>query len=164
MRSLSTRAQVLTRLFVCPGASLRQVHGEDVRGLERTGLACTLSGPFPPPALQDHRTAMRNLPCRLAAALPTLLCAALLPAAEESTKLPAFRPPAVPLVTSDPFLSVWSINDRLHDGDTRHWTGKPHTLHSLVRIDDRAYRLMGTKPADAPPLEQTGLEVLPTRT
>ena len=107
---------------------------------------------------------MRNLPCRLAAALPTLLCAALLPAAEESTKLPAFRPPAVPLVTSDPFLSVWSFNDRLHDGDTRHWTGKPHTLMALVRIDEKPYRLMGSRPADVPALEQTGLEVLPTRT
>src|SRR2546427_2764242 len=75
-----------------------------------------------------------------------------------------FRPPAVPLVTVDPYLSVWSFNDRLNDADTHHWTGKPHTLFSLVRIDGKPYRLMGAQPADVPALEQTDLQVLPTRT
>jgi hypothetical protein len=75
-----------------------------------------------------------------------------------------FRPPAVPLVTCDPYLSVWSFNDRLNDADTHHWTGKPHTLLSLVRIDGKAYRLAGARPANVPALEQTNLEVLPTRT
>src|SRR5438552_11278890 len=75
-----------------------------------------------------------------------------------------FRPPAVPIVTCDPYLSVWSFNDRLNDADTRHWTGKPHTLMNLVRIDGKSYRLMGAQPANVPALEQTGLQVLPTRT
>ena len=74
------------------------------------------------------------------------------------------RPPAVPLVTCDPYLSVWSFNDRLTDADTRHWTGKPHTLLSLVRIDGKPYRVMGPQPSSAPALEQTQLQVLPTRT
>ena len=76
----------------------------------------------------------------------------------------AFRPPAVPLVTSDPFLSIWSEADRLTDAPTRHWTRHEHALVSLIRVDGKAYRLMGTDPGTAPALPQVGLEVKPTRT
>lgn len=88
----------------------------------------------------------------------------LLITALASTGVSMGRPPAVPLVTVDPYLSIWSFNDRLNDADTHHWTGKPHTLLSLVRIDGKAFRLMGAQPANVPALEQTRLEVLPTCT
>lgn len=81
-----------------------------------------------------------------------------------------FRPPAVPLITHDPYFSVWSFSDELHASDAVHWTGGPNTLGSMIRIDGKAFRLMGNDPRfrlDKPttePLPQTGLEVHPTRT
>lgn len=73
------------------------------------------------------------------------------------------RPPAVPLVANDPFLSIWSMSDELTGSPTRHWTEKNHRLTSLVRIDEMCYRLMGDAPSDLPAAKQVGLTVLPTR-
>jgi len=74
------------------------------------------------------------------------------------------RPPAVPLVTHDPYFSIWSPADKLTDADTMHWTGKPHRLTSLVYIDSSWFRILGASPADFPVLAQKSLTVLPTRT
>ncbi|MGC8668493.1 MAG: glutaminase domain-containing protein [Chthonomonadales bacterium] len=74
-----------------------------------------------------------------------------------------FRPPSVPLVACDPYFSIWSPADHLYDAPTVHWTGAPHTLASLIRVDGTAYRLMGTAPAGIAPMPQVGLQVLPTR-
>jgi ubiquinone/menaquinone biosynthesis C-methylase UbiE len=76
----------------------------------------------------------------------------------------SLRPPAVPLVVHDPYFSVWSLADKLADGDPRHWTGTEQPMVSMARIDGKAYRLMGKEPAAVPAMPQIGLEVLPTRT
>src|SRR5436309_15935289 len=104
-----------------------------------------------------------NDPLALCLPLAALLAFQITLAAAEDNLSP-LRPPAVPLVTHDPYFSIWSPADKLTDADTVHWTGKPHRLTSLIRIDGKTYRLMGANPANVPALPQTNLEVLPTRT
>lgn len=86
------------------------------------------------------------------------------PPAPRTQKGGTLVPPAAPLVACDPYFSVWSQADELAGTDTTHWTGKPHRLASLVRIDGKPFRLMGATPRAVPALPQTGLTVLPTRT
>ena len=60
------------------------------------------------------------------------------------------RPPAVPLVVHDPYFSVWSFDDALYEGWTRHWTGAVHGMAGLIRVDGQPMRFMG-RPQDVPP-------------
>ncbi|MCX8036728.1 MAG: DUF4965 domain-containing protein [Candidatus Sumerlaeia bacterium] len=83
----------------------------------------------------------------------------------EASPVRALRPPSVPLVACDPYFSIWSPADKLTDAMTCHWTGRTHYLGSLIRVDGKVYRLMGTLPKDVPALPQSGLPlVLPTQT
>ncbi|WP_321333734.1 glutaminase domain-containing protein [uncultured Bacteroides sp.] len=55
----------------------------------------------------------------------------------------ALRAPAVPLITSDPYLSIWSAYNTLNEGSTTHWTGTEHPLLGALRVDGKTYRFMG---------------------
>ena len=116
----------------------------------------------------------------------TLLFLALLPVLDAGAATPmdvslktALRPPSPPLVTVDPYFSVWSSTDALNASQTIHWTGEPSPLLSYVRVDGVLYRVLGLEEErdevmmpkkripsrfKAVAAEQTGLSVLPMRT
>lgn len=73
------------------------------------------------------------------------------------------RTPATPLVLHDPYFSVWSFNDDLTDGPTRHWTGTSQQMSGLMRIDGKAFRFMGND-RELPALKQISRAIWPTRT
>ena len=53
------------------------------------------------------------------------------------------RAPAVPLITVDPYFSIWSPDTKLNVAKTMHWTGKNNTLLGLVVIDGKEYSFLG---------------------
>lgn len=53
------------------------------------------------------------------------------------------RAPSTPLITVDPYFSVWSPADQLTDTVTVHWTGHPNTILGTAEIDGEVYRFMG---------------------
>lgn len=80
------------------------------------------------------------------------------------------RYPSIPLVTVDPYLSLWSACDKLYDDVTRHWTGRRHNMVGLVSVDEETYRFMGKVYGDnaynsePPAIPQTSVKVYPMRT
>ncbi len=81
-----------------------------------------------------------------------------------SAELAPFRPPSVPLVTHDPYFSVWSNSNKLYSDSTRHWTGRENSLNAMARVDGQTFRLMGTQPEESASLPQKSVTVTPTRT
>jgi hypothetical protein len=76
-----------------------------------------------------------------------------------------FRPPSVPLIVVDPYLSIWSNNDHLYDDCPRHWSGGTICLSGMISIDDKVYRFMSNGPDLASNvMTQVNLTVYPTQT
>ena len=53
------------------------------------------------------------------------------------------RAPAVPLITVDPYFSVWSCDEKLNVAKTMHWTGKSNSIIGTVLVDGVEYAFLG---------------------
>jgi len=73
------------------------------------------------------------------------------------------RTPTTPLVVHDPYFSIWSFDDALNGGTTRHWTGTDQQLNGIIRIDGHPFRFMGDW-RDVPEIPQASRAIWPTRT
>lgn len=88
-------------------------------------------------------------------------CCLLLSAARMCAQQQA---PAYPLITHDPYFSIWSASDALNASDTRHWTGKPQPLTGMLRVDGTIWQVMGAPASGAKPAQQTHVAINATQT
>lgn len=55
-----------------------------------------------------------------------------------------FKAPAYPLVTVDPFFSIWSCADKLTDDTARSWTELPNPIIAGIIVDSKFYSMVAT--------------------
>ena len=53
------------------------------------------------------------------------------------------NPPAIPLITVDPYFSVWSFSSKINASQTVHWTGKVNGIVGKVIVDGKTYSFLG---------------------
>ena len=53
------------------------------------------------------------------------------------------RAPSIPLITVDPYFSIWSPNETINYKETQHWTGAKNDVHGTVIIDGEEYSFLG---------------------
>ena len=72
------------------------------------------------------------------------------------------RLPAVPLIATDPYLSIWMPADTMNETDSAHWCGPIKPIRGEFTVDGAAARFLGA--GEAEPAEMTALSVTPTKT
>ncbi len=73
------------------------------------------------------------------------------------------RAASIPLVTHDPFFSIWSPFDRLHDGAPVHWGGAKQEMKGSLMVDGKKYTFLGFSDRTYLP-PQTSVNVTATAT
>ena len=68
------------------------------------------------------------------------------------------RAPSVPLITVDPYFSVWSPADELNHHRTEHWTGMGNSIIGTVEIDGEKLLFLGYH-RDIKKIKQISLDI-----
>ena len=66
------------------------------------------------------------------------------------------RYPMIPLITIDPYFSVW-CQDKLCGEVSQHWTNRPNTIQGTLSVDSQDYCFWGK--SDAPYMEHKSVKV-----
>jgi hypothetical protein len=69
--------------------------------------------------------------------------------------------PSTPLITHDPYFSIWSPGPLLNGADTCNWTGASKKIRGTVSVDGVPFCFLG-KPEGMAELPQTGAGITPT--
>ena len=67
--------------------------------------------------------------------------------------------PSYPVITVDPFFSIWSRSDKLNESDTVLWCGIRKPIKGTVTFDGVTYRFLGAGNEEKIPQVKT--EILP---
>lgn len=65
-----------------------------------------------------------------------------------------FRPPAIPLLTTDPFVQTWARGDNGTSGQVTHWDGAEKQMVGYVRVGGESYQFLGA--CTPPPVDKPG--------
>ena len=68
------------------------------------------------------------------------------------------RAPCIPLITVDPFFSVWSATDSINYSETINWTGKNNSIIGTVTVDGKKQLFLGYH-RDINKMKQVSLEI-----
>ncbi len=68
------------------------------------------------------------------------------------------RAPAIPLITVDPYFSIWSPDENINFAPTEMWSGKQKSILGTVTIDDEKYLFLGYH-KDILKINQISLEI-----
>ncbi len=64
------------------------------------------------------------------------------------------RAPSYPLITHDPYFSIWSSSDQVNESVTKHWTGAEQSLLGVIKVDGKSFGFLGA-------MEQVYKDILP---
>ena len=70
---------------------------------------------------------------------------------------------SIPLVTHDPFFSIWSNTDKLYEKPPIHWCGAQQFLKGDITIDGKRYGFLGRK-WELQPIQQQYINLTATAT